>query len=502
MIQLSGIFGESFGGTCTFRGYAKYDEIVNLSYPHPGYQRPHEDEHVDEISKFITSGSNSFSPEVVLAYTTKYDYYAEGASSDVDAISDLRSGRGFSSNVDGIIFDKGRKVGNGFLYTMKIPEKANDTEKPFRRVDGNHRLCAIEKLISEGRMKSSYLIPFCIILFAETSSLKDEKIIFHNINSKAVPIKSEQLLHGILEEGPDDLSFSEQELSDNFGIEYIIAKKILKRRHLLDKLKTINWIREMPYSVIIDIIHYVHKHHENVLSEDDEEVLETALNHAIDCAVICNEQQRSIASGLLFLLTGLYYKCEKSPNCNEEHKYIDGLIQWVEKYQITNAQIDIEENAAINAECIRTIYERYLHSSQQTIFMSRCFDGKYNENENAIRRAIKTINDEKKTNLNLIRVDEHQEGITGQISDRIFRSIEAAGLIIADLSSGRPNVPHEIGYAMGLKKGLILIYNGEDEQADTLIPSNIRMYEQIRVNGDYAKLESEIKKKLIDYYKL
>lgn len=102
MIQLSGIFSESLGGTCTIRGYAKYNEIVELSYPHPGYQRPAEDEHVAEISSFITSGSNSFSPEVVLAYTAKYNYYAQGASSEVDALADIRSGKGFTSNVDGI----------------------------------------------------------------------------------------------------------------------------------------------------------------------------------------------------------------------------------------------------------------------------------------------------------------------------------------------------------------------------------------------------------------
>lgn len=98
MIQLSGIFSESLGGTCTIRGYAKYNEIVELSYPHPGYQRPAEDEHVAEISSFITSGSNSFSPEVVLAYTAKYNYYAQGASSEVDALADIRSGKGFTSN--------------------------------------------------------------------------------------------------------------------------------------------------------------------------------------------------------------------------------------------------------------------------------------------------------------------------------------------------------------------------------------------------------------------
>lgn len=126
MIQLSGIFSESLGGTCTIRGYAKYNEIVELSYPHPGYQRPAEDEHVAEISSFITSGSNSFSPEVVLAYTAKYNYYAQGASSEVDALADIRSGKGFTSNVDGIAFKKEKAAGNGFLYTLSIPDKKYD----------------------------------------------------------------------------------------------------------------------------------------------------------------------------------------------------------------------------------------------------------------------------------------------------------------------------------------------------------------------------------------
>lgn len=207
MIQLSGIFSESLGGTCTIRGYAKYNEIVELSYPHPGYQRPAEDEHVAEISSFITSGSNSFSPEVVLAYTAKYNYYAQGASSEVDALADIRSGKGFTSNVDGIAFKKEKAAGNGFLYTLSIPDKKYDRieDKPFRRVDGNHRLLAIEKLIAEGQMRSNYLIPFCIIVFPDNVSMKDEKIIFHNINSKAVPIRSERLLEGIIVDSKDEL---------------------------------------------------------------------------------------------------------------------------------------------------------------------------------------------------------------------------------------------------------------------------------------------------------
>lgn len=129
--------------------------------------------------------------------------------------------------------------------------------------------------------------------------------------------------------------------------------------------------------------------------------------------------------------------------------------------------------------------------------MSRCFDSRFDENERAIRRAIECVNREKGSSLRLLRVDQHSEGATGQISDRILRDIEMSGLVIADLSSGRANIPHEIGFAMGLKKGLILIHNGTDAEADEHTPSNIKMYEQIRFNQDYHKLETELKAKFV-----
>ena len=505
MIQLSGIFSESLGGTCTIRGYAKYNEIVELSYPHPGYQRQPEDDHVDQISSFITSGSNSFSPEVVLAYTAKYDYYAPGASSEVDALSDIRSGKGFSSNVDGIIFKKERAVGNGYLYTLSIPEKKYDDikEKPFRRVDGNHRLLAIEKLVASGQMRSNYLIPFCIIVFSSNVSLKDEKVIFHNINSKAIPIRSEVLLEGIVVDSHDELAFSDKELDERFGHEYLLARNVLHSKPLaIRKLKMIPWVSQDLILTLIDMIGIIQKRYGFIRSIEQEEAFGNALSNALSNAKQGEDGKLQISSGLLFLLLVLYYSIEISAPSVETIQYKDRLLAWANKYQITDAQIDIEPNAVSNAECIEAIFKKYIQSTDQTIFMSRCFSSDYNETENAIRRAIKEINEEKHTGILLTRVDEHHEGATGQISDRVFRDIENAGLVIADLSSGKLNIPHEIGYAMGLKKDLILVHNGSDEEADMHIPSNIRMFEQIRFNGDYQTLQAEIKKRLIDYYKL
>lgn len=505
MIKLSGIFSESLGGTCTIRGYAKYDDIVGLSYPHPGYQRPQENKHVDEISEFITSGSNSFSPEVVLAYTAKYDYYAPNATSEVNALADIRAGKGFTSNIDGIAFKKDKAVENGYLYTVSIPDKKyeNDTDKPFRRVDGNHRLLAIEKLISTGQMRNTYLIPFCIIVFADGTPLKDEKVIFHNINSKAVTIHSEQLLNSILTDTGDGLSFSDSELRENFGKEYVLARKIINSKPLtIRKLHSISWVRPNKLSTLIHLINFTQKRCGDINTPEKEDAFGNALNAAISHAKSIDDGEKDIASGIFFLLTALYYNIEIDESPDELIHYKNSLTSWAEKYQITNAQANTEENATDNAECIESIFNRYIISCDQTIFMSRCFLDEYNENENAIRRAIKEINDEKNINLKLIRVDEHAYGSTGQISDRVFKEIERSGLVIADLSSGKLNVPHEIGYAMGQKKDLIIIHNGTDEQAEEHTPSNIKMFEQIRFNGDYQTLQDRIKKCLIDYYKI
>ena len=61
MLTLTGIFSQSFGGTCTIRGYAKYTDIVKVSYPHPDYQRPEDEQHIADISRFIISGTNLIS---------------------------------------------------------------------------------------------------------------------------------------------------------------------------------------------------------------------------------------------------------------------------------------------------------------------------------------------------------------------------------------------------------------------------------------------------------
>ena len=133
-----------------------------------------------------------------------------------------------------------------------------------------------------------------------------------------------------------------------------------------------------------------------------------------------------------------------------------------------------------------------------------CFEAEYNEIENAVRRVIIDINNKFRTNIKLQRVDQHEDGCAGYILGRVQEMMVSCGLVIADLSSGKPNVHHEIGMAMGMNKPVILLHRGLDEKKiKTNIPSNISMMDQIRFDThDYEKLENDLTRYLQNFYKL
>ena len=94
----------------------------------------------------------------------------------------------------------------------------------FFRIDGNHRLSASKSL--EDPEIEKILTPFCIILFEETTSKiinpdgtkgillndnygeKFEKVVFHNINTKSIPLTPEENLKVIIDDKKTSLMSS------------------------------------------------------------------------------------------------------------------------------------------------------------------------------------------------------------------------------------------------------------------------------------------------------
>jgi hypothetical protein len=87
--------------------------------------------------------------------------------------------------------------------------------------------------------------------------------------------------------------------------------------------------------------------------------------------------------------------------------------------------------------------------------------------------------------INAERVDEqiYSEGIL----ERIYRQIEAADIIIADMSGKNPNVFYEVGYAHAHEKLCILLTSDPDD-----IPFDLKHKRHLIYNGNITDLKSKI----------
>lgn len=93
-----------------------------------------------------------------------------------------------------------------------------------------------------------------------------------------------------------------------------------------------------------------------------------------------------------------------------------------------------------------------------------------------------------KHGVEVVRVDdlEHSENIVSVVSSLI----QNANLVVADLSTGRPNVFHEIGYADGLSKYIVLI-----AKAGTAIPQ-VLTHRKVTFWSRLSELEERLSERL------
>jgi hypothetical protein len=83
------------------------------------------------------------------------------------------------------------------------------------------------------------------------------------------------------------------------------------------------------------------------------------------------------------------------------------------------------------------------------------------------------------------RVDEME--FNDRILDQVYKSIQRADLILADMTGRNPNVYYEVGYAHALKKDVILL-----TQDATDIPFDLKHHNHIEYGGKIAELRKRL----------
>lgn len=511
---LSGILHTSLGGFTVIRGVAPLGELARCSRFDLAYQRNLIESHRDEIKQFLADRKSLFFPEVVLSAALSYDY-AKARGKDVRPLGDLHAGKAFTSNVDGLSvrvlktkLPKGLEVVGGSaaptLAYLDIPEAQLTREDGLRlfRIDGNHRLSAAHEL-KAGDATYGLETPFCIVLHEDaTEKQRFEKVVFHNINAKQIPLTSEENLRLILQDGPGAL-FSDEDLltQPSFGPAYWLARRLLPQFNA-DFLGALAKHFEHKHTLALGLAQFLMAK-QAVASAPDAARLQGEVDRIRQALIAVNRHYEAAggqalrASGCHGVLTAFVYFALKNGG-----RQLPALAHWIETNRIDRLSpatttrglgyhYHLGRTQAVDATSLVDVFESVLTARQRQIFISMAFREETKETFETIKKTVRQINDRHQLDIRLreIRIDQFNKGHSYTIDDEILKVIEGCGLLIADLTFGNRNVYHEIGYLMGLNRGkgqgqdnFILIADkrtrGAELESD--IGFNLKSWQQLR----------------------
>lgn len=536
---LSGILHTSLGGFTVIRGVAPLGELARCSRFDPAYQRNLIETHRSEIEQFLADRQFLFFPEVVLSAALAYDYAkARGKARDVQALADLHAGKAFKSNVDGLTvrvvktkLPKGLEVVGGSaaptLAYLEIPEEQLVRENGLRlfRIDGNHRLSAARDL-KPGDAAWGMETPFCLVLHQDaTEKQRFEKVVFHNINAKQIPLTSEENLRLILQTGEGAL-FSDEDLltRPSFGPAYWLA------RHLLPELRS-------------DFLSGFTKHFENkhtlalglaqflmakqaVVDSADAAMLRAELPRlrqalkAVNANYEATGGQPLRGSACHGVLTAFVYFALKNGG-----RQLPAFTRWIESNRIDRLapatttrglgyHYHLGRTQAVDAASLVEVFESVLSARSREVFVSMQFGTPAGEEPvyKAIKEAIDAVNTKHGLQADLaltpVRIDHVNKGHSYTIADEILKVVNGCGLLIADLTQGNKNVYHEVGFLMGLNQGrtaeqdnFILLADNKQIQSDAAIGFNLRHWQQVRFD-DTLDLKTKLVAALEAHFRL
>jgi len=201
-IEFEGYFlGNVLGIFSIIRGFADLRDLAAISVPYEmmggdntnqivGHQRGLNSKHAESIKRYLESSDNRFIPEVILAARCNFEPIRIGNDTvgvRTEIGSPVQINRRFSGK-------------NHRIQKLRVQRQQLDTikaDKLIRRIDGNHRLALAESLQEDLNLPQKYLAPFCMLLLGPPDNSADdyaESLIFHTINSTALPLETE---HGL-----------------------------------------------------------------------------------------------------------------------------------------------------------------------------------------------------------------------------------------------------------------------------------------------------------------
>ncbi len=475
-MRIRGLFDRSLSSKPCIRGFAKIKELARISKANYKYQRKLLSDQEETITNFLETEKYLFFPEVILSYNLKFDYTSK--TLEQTPIQLLENGKMFRSNIDKAvlkvkrvdyksIFDVSErnelKIVELFLDDTILQELIDTNNHPFHRIDGNHRLSAAEKLDTDRVINMN--VPFCIILEEETyinkynadkkieekvrqeNPEKFEMVVFHNINTKSVPLTSEQNLRVIID---DEVNFPDDELREALG------ESGVKTRMLIKKVNP-EFFTGIKHILSDHFRAYYLEVFDRLLEEGISEVgiIDKVFESLKEIDVLYSGNDELKANSSFGLLTAfLYY------HVLENKAKFQFFKDWVIKNHIfgvheTSADSFIKIFDSIFSQIIKVFVAMPYYEGDPMIMES------YNQ---AYGRVIQKVKDNHPhVKIELFPIMQHQ-GKTRDIVFNMINEIRSCNIFVADITGGNANVGYELGIARSLSKPTIIVRQMGDDK--------------------------------------
>lgn len=448
---IQGILDNSLNGQLCIRGFAKIKDLARLSEADYSYQRDLIDR--TDISDFLDTQEFLFFPEVILSYKFKHKF---SPKKDIP-LKSIQEGKKYESEInhDSIIV-KSIQSKSALIKTMRLA-MLNITEcdsniKPFHRIDGNHRLTAAENLESDKIQIMT--VPFCILLgtdFFDNNGNKVEnddtykfdkatKVFFYNINSKTIPLTSEENLRVMID---DECNFGDDELKEIFGGEYpLLTRELI---HKVDKniFTGISHVLDKNYRT------YYNALFKRMLNDGykRDECVNKLLTSLQAVNTLYNENPLIKANksiGLLFSF--IWYHMEGIEKFNS-------FRNWILGNHLFEVSEEVSENSIIK------LFDK-IYSQEIKVFVAMpYFDGNPDivaDYNTIYDNKIKEIAERYNVNISLFPIMCAKGETHDQIQD-IINKIKKAKIVFADITDNNANVLYEMGWARALEDKQVII---------------------------------------------
>lgn len=501
MLVLRGLLETVLGNYPCIRGYATLGDLAKISKTDESFQRDINPEHKKDITNFYEKGKNVFFSEIILALNI--DNANVNFSHDPSATEILVKNVDAKKTLIDLRTNNSKKMDKNTdnPKTLRLIGLHLDTdfivnEKPFIRIDGNHRLQAAEDSDATNLNK---MCPFCIILFSygvhvgqsdqntvvnELSKVQ-QSIIFHNINSKGLSLTSEETLKGIFEAS----GYDDGDLKIDMGWEYVFARKIhsnLRFDHIQD-IKRV--FRDKERSTLVELIKFLNEEKLIEIGQEDQALF----NKCITFADQTYRDNSNLSDDKTIFIAIFYYiyrefkgNPERSVSSNLKITY--AFVNWLIHNHMCNAVLEHPKE-------IVKIYNN-LHDNEVKIFMAAPYydSSTITDYNDALDTAVKDIKvSNPHINISNYTVMTNNSPTHNIVLD-IFEKIAECEIFIADITNNNANVLYEYGYAKGKDKPCILLLNNEKKSEE--VKSDYGLDLRFEFSG-HVSLKNNLKEQLL-----